>query len=48
MNLYTNQKQTQRHGKQTYGYQMGKGMGWDKFGGWDLQIQTTTRKTAKQ
>ena len=24
MNLYTKQKQTHRHGKQTYGYQRGK------------------------
>ena len=25
MNLYTKKKQTHRHGKQTYGYQRGKG-----------------------
>ena len=30
MNLYTKQKQTHRHGKQT-GYQRGKGGGRDKF-----------------
>ena len=31
MNQYIKQKQTQRHGKQTYGYQTGKGVGevWD-------------------
>ena len=27
MNLYTKQKQTYRHGKQTYGYQRGEGGG---------------------
>ena len=27
MNLYTKQKQTHRHSKQTYGYQRGKGGG---------------------
>ena len=27
MNLFTNQKQTHRHRKQTYGYQRGKGRG---------------------
>ena len=27
MNLYTKQKQTHRHRKQTYGYQRGKGRG---------------------
>ena len=28
MNLYTKQKQTHRHRKQTYGYQRGKRRGW--------------------
>ena len=28
-------KQTHRHGKQTYGYQRGKGWGRDKLGVWD-------------
>ena len=32
MNLFTKQKQTHRHRKQTYGYQRGKG---DKVGIWD-------------
>ena len=31
MNLFTEQKYTHRHRKQTYGYQMGKG-GKDKLG----------------
>ena len=26
MNLFTKQKQTQRHGKQTYGFQRGEGV----------------------
>ena len=35
MNLLTQQKQTHRHRKQTYGYQ--KGWGWrrDQLGAWD-------------
>ena len=41
MNLFTKQKQTHRHRKQTCGYQRGKGMGRDKLGVWDQQIQTT-------
>ena len=35
MNLFTKQKQTHRHRKQTYGYQRGKVGGRDKFGDWD-------------
>ena len=35
MNLYTKQKETRRHRKQTYGYQRGKGGGRDKLGVWD-------------
>ena len=34
MNLYTEQKHIHRHGKQTDGYQRGKGGG-DKLGVWD-------------
>ena len=34
MNLFTKQKQTHRHRKQTYGYQKGK-EGTDKLGGGD-------------
>ena len=30
MNLFTKEKQTHRHRKQTYGYQMGKVAGRDK------------------
>ena len=33
-NLFTKQKQTHRHRKQTYGYQRGK-EGRDKLGVWD-------------
>ena len=33
-NLFTKQKETYRHRKQTYGYQRGKGVR-DKLGGWD-------------
>ena len=35
MNLFTKQKQTHRHRKQTYGYQRGKEGGRDKLGVWD-------------
>ena len=31
VNLFTKQKQTHRHRKQTYGYQRGKGIGRDKI-----------------
>ena len=34
MNLFTKQKQTHRHRKQTYGYQRGKRAGEDKLGVW--------------
>ena len=47
MSLFTKQKQTHRHRKQTYSYQRGKGER-DKFGVWDQQIQTTIRKVDKQ
>ena len=42
MNLFTNQKQTHRHRKQTYGYQRVRGGERDKWGVWDEQIHTTT------
>ena len=50
MNLFTEWKQTHRHGKQTYGYQRGQreGGGRDKFGVWDLYIHTTIYKIDKQ
>ena len=47
MNLTTEQKQTHRHRKQTYGYQRGRA-GRDKLGVWDQQIQTTVDKIDKQ
>ena len=46
MDLFTKQKQTHRHRKQTYGYQRGGGR--DKSGVWDQQIPTTIYKTDKQ
>ena len=47
MNLYTKQKQTHRHRKQTHDYQRGKGVR-DKLGAWDQQIQTTIYKIDEQ
>ena len=47
MNLFTKQKQTPRHRKQTYGYQSRK-EGRDKFGVWNYQIHTTMFKIDKQ
>ena len=44
MNLFTKQKQTYRHRKQTYGYRGGKGWGRDKLGGWDSHLYTTMYK----
>ena len=41
-NLFTKQKETHRHSKQTYGYQRGKRWGRDKLGGWDQHIPTIT------
>ena len=35
MNLFTKQKQTHKHRKQTYGYQRGKGWERAKLGVWD-------------
>ena len=48
LNLYTKQKQTHRHRKQTFGYQTGQGWESDKLGVWDLQIHTTIYKIDKQ
>ena len=47
MNLFTKQKQTHRHRKQTYGQQRGK-LGEDKLGIWDQKIHTTIYKIDKQ
>ena len=47
MNLFMKQKQTHRQRKQTYAYQRGKGVGWDKLGVWDQHIQTTIYKIDK-
>ena len=35
MSLFTKQKQTHRHRKQTYGYQMAEGAERNKLGVWD-------------
>ena len=43
INIFTKQKQTHRHRKQTYSYQRGKG-GRDKLGVRDQQIHTTVQK----
>ena len=45
INLFTKQKHTRRHIKQTYGYQKGKGGLWDKLGVQDEQ--TTLYKIGK-
>ena len=47
MNLFTKQKQTHRHRKQTYGYQKGGGER-DKLGVWDENIHTTMFKIDNQ
>ena len=47
MNLFTKQKETHGHRKQTYGYERGKGEG-NKLGVWDQQIQATIYKIDKQ
>ena len=41
MNLFTKQKHTFRHRKQTYGYWRGKDGRRDKLGIWDSQIHTS-------
>ena len=43
MNLFTKQKYTHRHRKQTYDNQRGKG-GMDKSGVWNKQIHTTIQE----
>ena len=43
MNVFTKQKQTHRHRKQTYSYQRGK-VGGYKLGVWDKHIHTTVYK----
>ena len=49
MNVYTTQKQTHRHRKQTEGYQRQQGGGGEhKLGVWDKKIQTTVHKINKQ
>ena len=51
MNLFTQQKQTHRLRKQTYGYQgrkRGMGAGRDKLGAWDYYIHTTMYKIDNQ
>ena len=47
MNLFTKQKHTHRHRKQTYGYQGGQ---WrkDGLGVWDYQMQTIIYRMDKQ
>ena len=37
-----------RHRKQTYGYQGGKGRGWDGLGDWDCHLYTTRYKVGFQ
>ena len=44
MNLFTKQKKTNKHRKQTYGYQNGKGVGEGKIRSLNQQIQTTIYK----
>ena len=43
-NVFTEQKQTHRHRKETYGYQRGKVVGRDKLGIWNGHIHTTIFK----
>ena len=44
MNLFTKQKQTHRHRKQTYGYQRGRGGGIN----WEFEINRCTLSYIKQ
>ena len=46
-NLFTKQKQTHRHSKQTYGCQRGKAGKRNELGVWDWQIQATIYKTER-
>ena len=48
MNLYTNHKQTHRHGTQTYALPKGKQGGRDKLGVWNEHIHTTVYKIDNQ
>ena len=48
MNLFTKQKQTHRHRKQTYGYQRGKVGGSLELGVWVQHIPTTIYKVDNQ
>ena len=49
MNLFTEQKQTHRHRKQTCGYQRGgRWGGRDKLGVWDQQIHTVYKIDKQQ
>ena len=47
MNLFTKQKNTHRHRKQTYGYQRGN-PGRDKLGVWDEHLYTVMYKINKK
>ena len=47
MSLFTKQKNTHRHRKQTYGYQRGN-RGGDKLGVWDEHLYTSMYKINKQ
>ena len=46
MNLFTKQKQTHRHRKQSYGYQRGRER--DKSGAWDDHTHSTIYKIDNQ
>ena len=48
INLFTEQKQTHRHTKQTDSYQRGKVGRRDKLGIWEEHIHTTIYKTDEQ
>ena len=49
MNLFTEQKQTHRHRKQTWSPKGIAGVGWrHKLGVWDEHIHSTTYKMGKQ
>ena len=46
--LIYKQKQTHRHRKHIYGYQVRRGLGRDKGGVWDEQIHTAMYKIGKK
>ena len=48
MNLSTGKKQTHGHGELTYGFQEGKGGGWEGLGVWGQQMQTVAFGVDKQ